>query len=221
MANLTRLQEALLQEAVSVEALKFGEFTLKSGRQSPYFFNAGAFQTGQSLTVLAQTYAEKILQLREKTNIEALFGPAYKGIPLVASVATVLHLQHGWSLPYAFNRKEAKTHGEGGMLVGANLKGKKVLILDDVLTAGTAIRASLEILNEAEALPVGVVVTLDRQEILDNGFTALSQLNHQYGLITEALLNLDDLFTYIADNPILSLYQESLLAYRLKYGLQN
>ena len=133
---LAAYQKDFLRAALAVTALKFGDFTLKSGRQSPYFFNAGAFASGEALTVMARAYAATVLRLREAgIHFDALYGPAYKGIPLVASVAVVLHAEHGLSLPWTFNRKEAKDHGEGGTLVGAPLAGKRVLILDDVPSA--------------------------------------------------------------------------------------
>ena len=135
-------QKDFLRAALAVAALKFGDFTLKSGRQSPYFFNAGAFASGEALTVMARAYAATVLRLRDEgVAFDALYGPAYKGIPLVAAVAVVLHAEHGLSLPWTFNRKEAKDHGEGGTLVGAPLPGKRGRIGDDVLTAGTASRA--------------------------------------------------------------------------------
>ena len=212
-------QKRFLASALAAEALRFGEFTLKSGRKSPYFFNAGAFCDGEALTVLAQAYAAAILRLREEgVAFDVLYGPAYKGIPLVAAVAVVLHAEHGLSLPWTFNRKEAKDHGEGGTLVGAPLAGKRVLILDDVLTAGTAIRESLTVLRAAAAEPVAVVVALDRQETVDGGDTALARLTHTERLTTAAVVTLDDLLQYIGSDAALAAHLPAMQAYRARYG---
>ena len=191
---LAAYQKDFLRAALAVAALKFGDFTLKSGRQSPYFFNAGAFASGEALTVMARAYAATVLRLREAgIHFDALYGPAYKGIPLVAAVAVVLHAEHGLSLPWTFNRKEAKDHGEGGTLVGAPLAGKRVLILDDVLTAGTAIRESLAVLRAADAAPVA-------------------------HLTTAAVVTLDDLLQYIGDDTTLAAHLPAMQAYRARYG---
>lgn len=216
---LSTSQRELLQQALRGGALRFGEFTLKSGRQSPYFFNAGAFNDGQALAVLAAAYVEKILAL--PGPVEALFGPAYKGIPLVAAVATELYRRTGQSLPWAFNRKEAKDHGEGGWLVGAELRGRRVLILDDVLTAGTAIRQSLALLRDQGATPTAVLVILDRQEALNERATALTLLAEEEALHCEALLTLDDLLSFSSDDETLRANLPRLQAYRQRYALQK
>ena len=216
---LSTSQRELLQQALRGGALRFGEFTLKSGRQSPYFFNAGAFNDGQALAVLAAAYVEKILAL--PGPVEALFGPAYKGIPLVAAVATELYRRTGQSLPWAFNRKEAKDHGEGGWLVGAELRGRRVLILDDVLTAGTAIRQSLALLRDQGATPTAVLVILDRQEALNERATALTLLAEEEALHCEALLTLDDLLSFSGDDATLRANLPRLQAYRQRYVLQK
>ncbi len=216
---LSTSQRELLQQALRGGALRFGEFTLKSGRQSPYFFNAGAFNDGQALAVLAAAYVEKILAL--PGPVEALFGPAYKGIPLVAAVATELYRRTGQSLPWAFNRKEAKDHGEGGWLVGAELRGRRVLILDDVLTAGTAIRQSLALLRDQGATPTAVLVILDRQEALNERATALTLLAEEEALHCEALLTLDDLLSFSGDDETLRANLPRLQAYRQRYALQK
>ena len=214
-------QKDFLRAALAVAALKFGDFTLKSGRQSPYFFNAGAFATGEALTVMARAYAATVLRLRDEgVAFDALYGPAYKGIPLVAAVAVVLHAEHGLSLPWTFNRKEAKDHGEGGTLVGAPLAGKRVLI-DDVLTAGTAIRESLTVLRAAAAEPVAVVVALDRQETVDGGGTALARLTHTERLTTAAVVTLDDLLQYIGSDAALAAHLPAMQAYRARYGAHH
>ena len=216
---LSTSQRELLQQALRGGALRFGDFTLKSGRQSPYFFNAGAFNDGQALAVLAAAYVEKILGL--PGPVEALFGPAYKGIPLVAAVATELYRRTGQSLPWAFNRKEAKDHGEGGWLVGAELRGRRVLILDDVLTAGTAIRQSLALLRDQGATPTAVLVILDRQEALNERATALTLLAEEEALHCEALLTLDDLLSFSGDDETLRANLPRLQAYRQRYALQK
>ena len=213
-------QKAFLQTALRVNALKFGEFTLKSERVSPYFFNAGAFCDGDALLTLAQAYAARIIALRDEGMvIDALYGPAYKGIPLVAAITTVLAAEHGWNMPWAFNRKEAKDHGEGGIMVGTDLSGKQVLIIDDVLTAGTAIRESLAILAEIHAQPVGVVVALDRQERIGNGDSALQSLANEQGLRCEAVVSLDDLLAYVREDQQLVDHFPALEAYRQRYGV--
>eukprot|EP00124_Ichthyophonus_hoferi_P000029 Ihof_evm29s1 gene=Ihof_evmTU29s1 len=155
-------QIKFLEMAVKENALTFGEFTLKSGRKSPYFFNAGLFNTGKVIDNLGRYYAAAVVD--SKIEHEVLFGPAYKGIPLAAATAISLARDFDMDTPYCFNRKEAKDHGEGGNTVGASMRGKKVLIVDDVITAGTAIREAIEVITKAGGIPVGVVVCLDRQE---------------------------------------------------------
>ncbi|WP_072281464.1 orotate phosphoribosyltransferase [Rappaport israeli] len=217
---LANFQQNFLQTAVAVEALKFGSFTLKSGRQSPYFFNAGAFNDGQALLVLATSYAEKIWQIRTQGNhIDVLFGPAYKGIPLVAAIATVLASQYNWSVKWAFNRKEEKQHGEGGQLVGADVDGQNVLVIDDVLTAGTAIRQSLALLRDFGAKPSAVLVALDRMERIEGQNSALTQLAKTEQIQTHAVVNFNDLLTYLKNNPNLSAYLEKMQSYRKIYGV--
>lgn len=213
-------QNRFLETALAVNALKFGEFTLKSGRKSPYFFNAGAFADGQSLAVMAQAYAAVIKQiLSEGLKVDLLFGPAYKGILLVVAVATVLSVQEGINLPWAFNRKEEKAHGEGGMLVGSDVRGKKVLILDDVLTAGTAVRASLQLLTAQGAEPIGLVVALDRQEkIGDSDLSALEHIRQEQNLHTRAIVGLSDLLRFVQDKEEYRSCLADLEAYRQAYG---
>ncbi|MFO7306418.1 MAG: orotate phosphoribosyltransferase [Gammaproteobacteria bacterium] len=194
--------------------LRFGEFTLKSGRVSPYFFNAGLFNTGRALAELGRHYAAAIQ--RAGIECDVLFGPAYKGIPLVAATAIALADSYGRSLPWAFNRKEAKNHGEGGSLVGAPLQGR-VLIVDDVITAGTAIRESMEIIRRAGAEPVGVVIALDRQERGQGELSAVQEVERVLKLPVTSILKLDDLIAYLeqAGSP------EQLAAvqrYRAEYG---
>ncbi|MCL4123164.1 UNVERIFIED_CONTAM: hypothetical protein GTU68_048307, partial [Idotea baltica] len=154
-------QQQFIDFAIQTGVLRFGSFRLKSGRISPYFFNSGLFNTGGSLAKLGQFYAQAIVDAQ--VNFDLLFGPAYKGIPLASSTVIALSEQHQWDVPYVFNRKEAKDHGEGGLLVGAELKGK-VLIIDDVISAGTSVRESVDIIKAQKATPAGVIIALDRQE---------------------------------------------------------
>ncbi|SUO95759.1 orotate phosphoribosyltransferase [Suttonella ornithocola] len=217
---LSVYQTQFLDAAMAMKALKFGEFTLKSGRTSPYFFNAGAFCDGQSLSTMAQSYAHVIAEtLAQGHQIEALFGPAYKGIPLVSAIATALYQQHNINLPWAFNRKEAKDHGEGGIMVGSQVTGKKVLIVDDVLTAGTAVRESLTLLANEQAHPVGLIVALDRQETVgDSSLSALSLIAQEANLFTRAIINLDDLLSYASHHQELAHASTKIQQYREQYG---
>lgn len=209
--------------ALARNALRFGEFTLKSGRLSPYFFNAGSFDDGASLAILGRCYAAAIVQ--SGLAFDMLFGPAYKGIPLVAATAAALHTDHARNLPYAFNRKEAKTHGEGGSIVGRPLTGR-VLIVDDVITAGTAIRESIEIIRAAGAQPAGVALALDRQERgrdaqgNDLAESAVQEVRRLYGIPAVSILSLGGLIdTMRAGSELLP--QGALAAmetYRARYG---
>jgi orotate phosphoribosyltransferase len=209
--------------ALTRHALRFGQFTLKSGRISPYFFNAGAFDDGAALAILGRCYAGAIV--RSGVAFDLLFGPAYKGIPLVAATAAALYSDHGINLPWAFNRKEAKTHGEGGSIVGRPLSGR-VLIVDDVITAGTAIRESIEIILAAGATPVGVALALDRQERgrdangADLAESAVQEVGRLYGIPCISILSLSDLIQTLRSGDGL-LPQEQLAtmeAYRDRYG---
>lgn len=207
-----------LQLALRADALRFGEFTLKSGRVSPYFFNAGRFDSGASLAGLAGCYADAV----EASGLEfdLLFGPAYKGIPLATALACE-YARRGRDLPLAFNRKEAKTHGEGGSLIGAPLAGRRVLIVDDVITAGTAIREALAIIREAGGTPAGIVIALDRQEIAGEGQTlsAAQAVTAEAGIPVIAVAGLNDLLAFTGESAELHDLRERLLAYRARYGL--
>ena len=218
---LSEQQRLLLATAIKMQALKFGSFKLKSGRQSPYFFNAGAFNNGETLAILAQSYVAKILELQKRFTIDGLFGPAYKGIPLVSAVATELFNRERISLPWAFNRKEAKDHGEGGLLVGADLRGKSVLIIDDVLTAGTAVRQSIHLLQQHGANPVALLVILDRQELVNERESALKAMAREEQLNCEALITLDDLLSYLVEDSQLQENLPALQEYRQRYGLNS
>jgi orotate phosphoribosyltransferase len=177
--------------------LSFGSFTLKSGRISPYFFNAGGFDDGASLAVLADCYAESIID--SGISFDMLFGPAYKGIPLAAATAVALNNDYGRNIPYAFNRKEAKDHGEGGMIVGAPLAGK-VLIIDDVISAGTSVRQSIGIITAADAEPAGIAIALDRQERGQGELSAAQEVNWEHGIPCTAIAGLDDLIRFLTDS---------------------
>lgn len=194
--------------------LRFGNFITKAGRQSPYFFNAGLFDDGASFRELCGFYARAI----EASGLacDMLFGPAYKGIPLVAGTAIRL-AECGRSLPFAFNRKEAKDHGEGGTLIGAPLAGR-VLILDDVISAGTSVRESVNIICAAGAEPAGVVIALDRMERGSGALSAVQEVRQQFGIPVIAVATLEDLIAYLADSPQLAANLEAVIAYRKRYG---
>lgn len=214
-------QTHFLEAALAADALKFGEFTLKSGRHSPYFFNAAAFCNGKLLSVMTEAYAAVIAELHETCAIDVLFGPAYKGIPLVAGIAQALFHRYDINLAWAFNRKETKTHGEGGNIVGASVAGKKVLLVDDVLTAGTAVRQSLALLAQEQAMPVGLVIALDRQEkVGDSNLSALKQFSVENQLQTRAIITLDDLMTFVKESGKPAVL-EKMQAYRKIYGISE
>lgn len=207
-----------LQLALRADALRFGEFTLKSGRVSPYFFNAGRFDSGARLAELAGCYADAVDA--SGLDFDLLFGPAYKGIPLATALGCE-YAHRGRDLPLAFNRKEAKTHGEGGSLIGAPLAGRRVLIVDDVITAGTAIREALGIIREAGGMPAGIVIALDRQEIAGEGQTlsAAQAVTAEAGIPVIAVAGLNDLLAFTGESAELHELRERLLAYRARYGL--
>lgn len=184
-----------IELALRANVLRFGDFTLKSGRKSPYFFNAGLFNSGGTVAELGRHYADAIVAAG--LQFDMLFGPAYKGIPLVTTTAVALADRHGRDLPFAFNRKEAKTHGEGGTIVGAPLSGR-VLLIDDVMTAGTAIRESMDILASAGARPAGVVIALDRQERGQGDRSAVQEVREQYGIPVVSIVTLADLIEHLA-----------------------
>jgi orotate phosphoribosyltransferase len=214
---MSKLSHDFLRYALEREVLRFGEFTLKSGRVSPYFFNAGLFNTGDALSRLGQYYAEVIV--RSGVEFDMLFGPAYKGIPLAAATAIALAERHGRDLPWAFNRKEAKAHGEGGSIVGAPLKGK-ILIVDDVITAGTAIRESLAIIRAADAQAVGVAVLLDRQEKGQGELSAIQEVEREQGLKALAIAGLADLVELMRADARCADHLGAVEAYRATYGVR-
>ena len=211
-------QQKFLELAIARNVLRFGDFTLKSGRISPYFFNAGLFDSGAALAQLGQCYAQALAA--SGIRFDMLFGPAYKGIPLATTLAVALAAQ-GRDVPVAFNRKEAKAHGEGGSLIGAKLKGR-VLIVDDVITAGTAVRESLEIIQAAGAEPSGVVIALDRQERGQEGDrSAAQEVAAQFGLPVIAIAGLDELLEFADDRSDLAAHKSALMAYRSRYGSRS
>ncbi|MFT5529946.1 MAG: orotate phosphoribosyltransferase [Alteromonadaceae bacterium] len=213
-------QRDFIEFALSKQVLRFGEFTLKSGRTSPYFFNAGLFNTGGDLAKLGRFYASALTD--SSIEFDLLFGPAYKGIPIATTTSVALYDHHHIDMPYCFNRKEAKKHGEGGSLVGSDLKGK-VMLVDDVITAGTAIRESMEIIKNHGAQLSGVLIALDRQEKGQCELSAIQEVERDFGTKVISIVTLGDVITYleekIVDQPALN---DSLLAirkYRENYGV--
>ena len=210
-------KSAFIDFIMQAGVLKLGEFTLKSGRQSPYFFNAGLFNSGGQLATLAEGYAATIAE--QKVDYDILFGPAYKGIPLAATTAVSLAKDFGIDKPYAFNRKETKDHGEGGNIVGHPLQGK-VLIIDDVITAGTAIREAIEIIQQNGAEPCGVVVALDRMEKGQGELSAIQEVERDYGLPVYSIINLNDIIDYLAAVGQTDFLQ-AMKNYRQQYGVKT
>lgn len=196
--------------------LKFGEFTLKSGRVSPYFFNAGGFDDGRSLQILSDCYAQAILD--SGVEFDMLFGPAYKGIPLASGIAVMLNASHQRNIPFAYNRKEAKDHGEGGTLVGASLQGN-VLITDDVISAGTSVRESIDWIHQAGARACGVAIALDRQERGNGKQSAAQEVADEYGIPVIAIAGLDDLIKYLEDQSVANIDISAIRRYREEYGI--
>ncbi|MDR5860178.1 orotate phosphoribosyltransferase [Halomonas eurihalina] len=220
-SSLQPYQQAFIAFAIEQGVLRFGEFTLKSGRVSPYFFNAGLFKSGAALAQLGRFYAQAIADSGLEADV--LFGPAYKGIPLAATTAVALADHHDRDLPYAFNRKEAKAHGEGGNIVGAELAGR-ILIIDDVITAGTAIREVMGLIENAGAGAAGVVVALDRQERGgDDGDarSAIQQVEAAYGMPVVSIVNLDMVLEYLEVHAGEALrgHAEAIRDYRDRYGV--
>ena len=209
-------QHEFIDFAIRAGVLRFGEFTLKSGRTSPYFFNAGLFNTGEHLARLGRFYAQAITE--SGIGFDVLFGPAYKGIPLAAAASIALADHHGRNVPWCFNRKEAKDHGEGGNLVGAGLDGR-ILVIDDVITAGTAIRESVDIIQAAGATLSGVVIALDRQERGTGQQSAIQEVELAYGITVASIITLSDLLDYLRGQPDQDAAVTSIEAYREAYGV--
>jgi orotate phosphoribosyltransferase len=210
-------QKNFIELALSVDALKFGEFTLKSGRLSPYFFNAGAFCSGSALAAIGQCYATAIVE--SGVEFDVLLGPAYKGIPLAASVAVALSQHYGLDVPYTYNRKEAKDHGEGGILVGAPLRGR-VLVVDDVITAGTAIREVMAIISAEGAACAAVAVGLDRQERGQGELSAIQEIEQEFDTQVISIINLQSLIDYLQERDTGGgELLQSMEQYRADYGI--
>lgn len=211
-------QRDFIEFAIEQNVLRFGEFTLKSGRVSPYFFNAGLFSSGEALAKLGRFYAASLMEAN--VPFDVLFGPAYKGIPLATTTAVALYDHHNVDTPYVFNRKEAKTHGEGGSLVGAPLAGS-VMIIDDVITAGTAIREVMAIIQDADAHPAGVLIALDRQERGQGTLSAIQEVERDFGMPVISIVSLNDIMTYLAeqDSPEFAKHLDAVKAYRFEYGI--
>ncbi len=208
-------QRDFLEFAIECQALRFGEFTLKSGRVSPYFFNTGLFNTGAKLARLGRFYARAIAE--SGMPVDMLYGPAYKGIPLACATAMALAERGGKDVPYAFNRKEVKRHGEGGVIVGHPLQGR-VLIIDDVISAGISVRESVQIIRNAGATPVGVAIALDRQERGEGALSAVQEVEQQFGLRVISIASLQTLLTYLEQKDGGRRYLDAINAYRREYG---
>jgi orotate phosphoribosyltransferase len=209
-------KKRFIQLAIENDVLRFGEFTLKSGRTSPYFFNAGLFNTGKALAALGSCYAQVIVE--HAIDFDVLFGPAYKGIPLAAAIAVALASEHGMDKPYAFNRKEAKHHGEGGSIVGADVHGK-VLIVDDVITAGTAIREAVDIIAAEGGQTSAILIALDRQEQGRGELSAIQEVQNDFAVAVYSIITMADLIEYIKTDKNYSQYLGAMQAYRDQYGI--
>ncbi|MDX1281027.1 orotate phosphoribosyltransferase [Shewanella colwelliana] len=209
-------QREFIEFALERNVLRFGEFTLKSGRTSPYFFNAGLFNTGRDLARLGRFYAAALVD--SGIEYDLLFGPAYKGIPIATTTAVALCDHHDIDMPYCFNRKEKKDHGEGGSLVGSELTGR-VMLVDDVITAGTAIRESMEIIEAHKALLAGVLIALDRQEKGKGELSAIQEVERDFGCDIVSIIKLEDLINYLSEKPGMEAQLTSVSAYRDQYGI--
>jgi orotate phosphoribosyltransferase len=210
-------KKEFIELALEIEVLKFGEFELKSGRISPYFFNSGLFNTGYAVAKLGHAYAAAVEEI--DFEFDMLFGPAYKGIPLVVLTAAALVEHNDIDLPFCFNRKEVKAHGEGGALVGAPISGR-VLILDDVITAGTAIREAIGIIQEAGGQPAGILIALDRQERGQGELSAVQEVQESFGIPVASILKLDDLVDHLETNEEYGDHLQNVTEYRQRYGIQ-
>ena len=215
-SDMQNYKQQFFELAMVKGNLRFGEFTLKSGRISPYFFNAGGFDDGHSLEVLSACYAQAMLD--SEVAFEMLFGPAYKGIPLAAGITIMFNNEHKRNIPYAYNRKEAKDHGEGGELVGAPLKGN-VLIVDDVISAGTSVRESINWIQQAGARACGVAIALDRQERGHGKKSAAQEVSQEFGIPVISIAGLDDLIDFLEDQRIADIDIGAIQRYRSEYGV--
>lgn len=211
-------QQQFIEFALATGVLRFGSFTLKSGRISPYFFNSGLFNTGAKLAELGRFYAQAISE--SDLNYDVLFGPAYKGIPLASTTVIALSDHHSKDVPYVFNRKEKKDHGEGGQLVGAELTGN-VLIIDDVISAGTSVRESVAIITAEQATPAGVIIALDRQEKGQGELSAIQEVEAEHSIPVVSIICLDDLLTFLQNNADFAEHLSAVEAYRSQYGVSR
>lgn len=209
-------QREFIELAMKKQVLKFGEFTLKSGRKSPYFFNAGLFNTGRDLALVGRFYAQALIE--SAIECDVIFGPAYKGIPIATTTAVALAEHHDIDMPYCFNRKEAKDHGEGGTLVGSSLQGR-VVVVDDVITAGTAIRESMEIIKQQNATLSGVLLSLDRQEKGKGEISAVQEVERDYGCKVYSIITMSDLIAYLAEREDMQEHLIAMRTYRQQYGI--
>ena len=212
-------QIEFIELALEIEVLKFGQFKLKSERISPYFFNSGLFNTGYAAAKLARCYSAAVedLQRNSDARFDMLFGPAYKGIPLVALTAAALAERYGIDLPFCFNRKEAKKHGEGGAIIGAPVSGR-VLILDDVITAGTAIREAIDLIQHEGGEPAGILIALDRQERGENEMSAVEEIQEKYGIPVASIIRLQDLIEHLETSAEHGDFLPVVEEYRQRYG---
>ena len=212
---MSDFRQEFIEFAISHNVLRFGEFKTKAGRLSPYFFNAGLFNDGDSLRKIGQFYAKAILAAQ--LPFDMLFGPAYKGIPLVSAVSISLS-EIGSNYPFCFNRKEAKDHGEGGSIVGLPLSGR-VLIVDDVISAGVSVRETVDLIRASDAIPCGVIIALDRMERGSEGLSAAQEVRQIYGIPVISIINLDNLMNYLQDRDDLVLNLRAVESYRAQYGV--
>ena len=210
-------QREFIEFALEQEVIRFGEFTLKSGRKSPYFFNAGLFKTGEAMSKLGKFYAQALVN--SGIEFDILFGPAYKGIPLATATAVALSEQHGCNVPWCFNRKEVKDHGEGGNIVGAALEGRAIIV-DDVISAGTAVREVMQIIEPSDATPAAVMIALDRQEKGQGELSAIQEVERDFGIPVISIIKLKDLLTYVEGTEAFRQYAPAIRAYREQYGVK-
>jgi len=215
---MQQYQEDFIRFAISLGVLRFGDFTLKSGRNSPYFFNSGLFNTGNSLSKLGRFYAQSIIE--SQIEFDMLYGPAYKGIPLVSAISIALANDFHRDVPYAFNRKEQKTYGEGGNIIGSELSGK-VLIVDDVISAGTSVRESVDLINENNAVVSGVSIALNRQEKGINDVSAIAEIKTEFGFPVISIVSLNQLIQFISTDKKLAEYSEAINTYREQFGVEE
>ncbi len=211
-------QQTFIELSVQHQALTFGEYKLKSGRISPYFFNMGKLASATALKTIGECYASALFQFTHP--FDSLFGPAYKGIPLVCATAISLAAHHQRDIPYSFNRKETKDHGEGGSIIGSPLN-QRVMILDDVITAGTAIRESIELIHAAKGSVAGIIVALDRQEQGETKRSALEEIQQDFAIPVKAIIHFEDIMEYISHHSDFSSFKETMNLYRERYGVQK